>query len=39
LFPAEAMQASMINKDEYGQWFNSIDSNDSAVKKAIAITP
>ncbi len=39
LFPADAMQASMINKDEYGQWFNSIDSNDSAVKKAIAITP
>lgn len=39
LFPAEAMMTSMIKQDEYGRWFNSIDSSDSAIKKAIAITP
>lgn len=39
LFPSEAMANDKIAEDsETGQWFNSIDSTDKAVEKAIAIT-
>lgn len=40
LFPSEGMQKNMVAYDnELMQWFNSIDSKDAAIKRAIAITP